>query len=98
MSVDRIANARLRDRVHAHAALLGECIQQGLVHRLAQDQRGRHGHMQIVLGDEGLQHLLGDGALRQQFAAATMLRCREPAATRGASTATRRCAIDPIVL
>ncbi len=48
--------ARLVDGMHAHTALLGQRRQQGLVHRHAGHQQRRHGHADVVLGDEGFQH------------------------------------------
>jgi hypothetical protein len=46
-------------------------------HRLAGDQLRRHGHVQVVLGDEGLQHLAstGSGSLRGLLVASSSHPC-----------------------
>ena len=53
--------ARLLNHGDAHAGLLGQQLHQPLLHGMADDERGRHGHADIVLGDEGLQHQLLHG-------------------------------------
>jgi hypothetical protein len=50
--------ARLVHHAHALASLLCQRLRQRLVDRLAGDQQGRNGHADVVLRDEGLQHLL----------------------------------------
>ena len=50
--------ARLVHRHRTLAGLLPKCVQQVFIHRFANDQHRRHGHTQVVLRDEGRQHLL----------------------------------------
>ena len=48
---------------HAHAALRRQRLDQRLVDGVADDQQRRHAAVEVVLGDEGLEHLhLDDGA------------------------------------
>ena len=49
--------ARLRHGRYAHAALLGQRVQQGGIYGLAHHQHGRRRYVQVVLGHKGLQHL-----------------------------------------
>ena len=53
-----VLTTRLVHHAHALSGLLRQRLRQHLVHRLAGDQQGRHGHADVVLRDEGLQHLL----------------------------------------
>ena len=49
--------ARLVYRCHLHPRLHRQRLEQHLAHRLAHYQRGRHGHIQVVLRHKGFQHL-----------------------------------------
>jgi len=47
--------------VHARAALLSQRLQELRRDGFAGHEHGRHGHAQVVLGDEGFEHLRLDG-------------------------------------
>ena len=49
--------ARIVHGIDAHAGLLRQRLDQFLAHLLAGDERGRHRHTDVVLGNEGFQHL-----------------------------------------